>query len=408
MFTPTMRQWMLVADWLAVGVAVSLPWSTSATSILLVLWVVAVLPTLTVEALRRELASAAGLLPVLLWLFGALGMFWADVPWHDRFAGLEGFHRLLAVPILFVQFRRSDLGTVVLYGYLVSAMALLLTSWTFALVPPLQTHGNFYGVPVKDYIYQAGEFLICGFVLLGAAAELRARQSWRVVVTLIVVAVLFLADDAFVITSRTSILVVPCLVAALGWRLSGWKGVAAACLIGAVLGPALWFSSPHLRDFTLQSVADLRSYFISNAVTSSGMHFEFIRKSVSIVANAPVIGHGTGSITEEFRRAAAGETGAGSVVTVNPHNQVFAVAIQLGYVGAAILIAMWLSHFALFVGSGWVAWAGLVVVIENVVSSAVNSHLFDFSQGWLYVFGVGVAGALVKRERDRASGGAAA
>jgi len=30
-----------------------------------------------------------------------------------------------------------------------------------------------------------------------------------------------------------------------------------------------------------------------------------------------------------------------------------------------------------------------------VVSSTVNSHLFDFSQGWLYVFGVGVAGGTV-------------
>jgi O-antigen ligase len=41
------------------------------------------------------------------------------------------------------------------------------------------------------------------------------------------------------------------------------------------------------------------------------------------------------------------------------------------------------------------------VVIENVVSSLFNSHLFDFTQGWLYVFGVGVAGGVVLRERDR-------
>jgi hypothetical protein len=34
-----------VADWLAVAVVVSLPWSTSASLILIVLWLVAVLPT---------------------------------------------------------------------------------------------------------------------------------------------------------------------------------------------------------------------------------------------------------------------------------------------------------------------------------------------------------------------------
>ena len=40
--------------------AVSLPWSTSATSILLVLWLVALLPTLDVAMMRREVETAAG------------------------------------------------------------------------------------------------------------------------------------------------------------------------------------------------------------------------------------------------------------------------------------------------------------------------------------------------------------
>jgi hypothetical protein len=330
-------------------------------------------------------------------------MLWADVPWSERFGGLDGFHRLLVIPLLLAQFRRSENGHWVIYGYGGSAMCLLLTSWAFALIPALRTHGNFYGVPVKDYIFQAGEFLICGFVLLGVAAELHKRDPWPAVTILVAAGILFLADDAFVITSRTGILVAPFLALALGWRVSGSKGVAAACLIGVVVAPVLWFSSPHLRSFTLQAVTDMRGYVATNAVSSSGLHLEFLRKSAGIVADAPLLGHGTGSIAEEFRRAAAGESGAAGVVTVNPHNQVFAVAIQLGCLGTAILIAMWIAHFMLFVGGGWVAWAGMAIVIENVVSSTVNSHLFDFSQGWLYVFGVGVTGGMVRRMRDTRS-----
>ena len=33
-----------------------------------------------------------------------------------------------------------------------------------------------------------------------------------------------------------------------------------------------------------------------------------------------------------------------------------------------------------------------MVAVQNVVGSFFNSYLFDFSQGWLYVLGVGVAG----------------
>jgi hypothetical protein len=176
-------------------------------------------------------------------------------------------------------------------------------------------------------------------------------------------------------------------------------------LIAAVLAPVLWFASPHLRFFTLDSFSALHDYFATNAVTSSGLHIEFLRKSAEIVAAAPVFGHGTGSIAEEFRRFAAGEAGAGAVVSVNPHNQIFAVAIQLGCLGAAVLIAMWIAHVALFCSGGWVAWAGLVIVLENIMSSLVNSHLFDFGQGWLYVFGVGVAGGMVRRRNDEVTSG---
>src|SRR5436190_9528961 len=96
----------LIADWAAVGVAVSLPWSTSVTSILLVVWLLTLLPTLNVAMVRREVETAAGGLPVLLWLLAAIGMLWAEVSWAERVHGLDGFNRLLVIPLLLAQFRR--------------------------------------------------------------------------------------------------------------------------------------------------------------------------------------------------------------------------------------------------------------------------------------------------------------
>ena len=393
------RRLLPVADLLVVGAAMSLPWSTSATGILIALWLLAVLPIMDAEAVWHALKIAAGNIPVILWLLAAVGMLWADVTWRERFGGLEGFDKLLVIPLLLAQFRRSENGAFVLCGFLVSATCLLLTSWLFALIPALGVHGKFYGVPVKDYIIQSDEFLLCAFAALGAAYDYWRTHKVRAIV-LFLLAVVFLANLAFVFASRTSLMVTPFLVAALGWRLSGVKGVLAACLIGIVIAPLLWLSSPRLRDFTLQSLADFRAYSTTNAVTSGGLHIEFLKKSVGIVEQAPVIGHGTGSIGEQFRRAAIGESGATAVATVNPHNQIFAVAIQLGLIGAAILLAMWCAHFVLFGGEELPAWVGMVVVVENVVSSLANSHLFDFGQGWLYVFGVGITGGMVLRRRD--------
>ena len=389
-----------LGDWLAVAVAVSLPWSTSASGILIAAWLIAVLPTLDVASVRRELATAAGGLPVLLWVLAAVGMLWADVSWAERIGGLGKFHRLLVLPLLLAQFRRSEQGMLACYWFLASATCVLVASWTLALVPGLAGYTKQYGVPVKDYIWQSGIFLICTFGLIGAACDYWRERRWSVVLALLGLAALFLANIGFVITSRTVFVVAPVLVLVLGWRQFGWRGALAACAVAAAVAGALWLSSSTLRERVFHSAAELEAYLKTNEVNSTALHLEFLKKSLPIIETAPLIGHGTGSLPEQYRRAAAGETGAGAVATVNPHNQIFAVAVQLGLLGTAVLLAMWIAHFVLFRDGSLAAWIGTIIVVENVTSSLFNSHLFDFTQGWLYVFGVGIVGGTVLKAQD--------
>jgi O-antigen ligase len=394
------------ADWAAVAVAVSLPWSTSATSILLVVWLLTLIPTLNVAMVQREVTTAAGGLPVLLWFFAALGILWADVSWSQRIHGLNAFDRLLLVPMLLAQFRRSERGAWVLYALLASTAVMLLLSWIMFLTHShgFSTHSHKAesapGVVVKDYLSQSTLFLVCAFGVLWRALDSFHAGKWRATVWQAGLAALFLADMAFVVTSRTALIVAPFLVVLLGFQRYGWKGALAACAAGVVLAGAIWESSPYMRARLEQSVHNVQAYDTSDEDNPTGEHIEFIKKSYAFMHSAPLIGHGTGSITELFRRSAAGKTGAAGAAPENPHNQFFAIAIQLGLFGAAVLLAMWAAHGLLFRGADWVAWVGMVVVIDNVVSSVANSALFDFVSGWLYVFGVGVVGGMVLRRRS--------
>ncbi len=389
-----------LSDWLAVGVAVSLPWSTSGTGILVVLWLVTVLPALRLADIRRELLTPAGGLPVLLWLLAFAGLFWADASWRERLGGFDAFHRLLVIPLLLARFRQSERGLRVLGGFFISVSVLLLFSWALALFPKLPWHSTSFGVPVKDYILQSDEFLMCAFALLGIACDLGRAGRWRSAILLVAFALCFLANIAFVATGRTTLLVAPVLMLLLGWRQYRWRGLVGAALLFCVIGGAVGFESPYLRGRLKTSLEEWRTYQKSDALNSTSLHLEFVRKSIKFVETAPIIGHGTGTIGEEFRQATIGRTGVEGAFALNPHNQILAVAVQLGLVGAAIVLAMWVAHFMLFRGSGPTAWIGLIVVTENVVSSLVNSHLFDFTQAWLYVFGVGVAGGMALRRRS--------
>ncbi len=49
------------------------------------------------------------------------------------------------------------------------------------------------------------------------------------------------------------------------------------------------------------------------------------------------------------------------------------------------------------------AWFGFVVVAQNILGSLFNSHISDFTQGWLYVIGVGVLGAAASPRHPKAA-----
>ena len=392
-----------IADGLATAVAVSLPWSTSATGILIVLWLIALVPTLDAAALRREVMSAAGGLPVLLWVLGAIGMLWADVSWSERIAAMNGFHKLLMVPLLLAQFRRpAARGEWVFLGFLGSSLLLFIVSWALVLTPGLSWRGsNNIGVPVKNYILQSAIFAICASGLIAQAAELW-RTRLRLALAALLGAAAFIANIIYVSTARTTLVVLAAMLLLFGLRQSGWKGALGAALIGGVLAGVAWMSSPYLRERVSPAIEQVESYGTNDVNTPVGLRLEYWRRSLDLVAQAPVIGHGTGTIPQLFRRDATAET-IPWLMTTNPHSQILAVAVELGLVGVAVLMAMWIAHLALFRagivrgGGTLVAWFGLVVVIYNVISSVFNSHLFDFGEGWLYVFGLGVAGGMVLR-----------
>jgi len=390
-----------VADALVVALAVSLPWSASATAILIVLWLLAFVPTIDPAALRRELLSPAGGLPVLLWGAGALGMLWADVSWSERVAGLSGFHKLLVIPLLLAHCRRSAQGQWVILGFLASSVVLLAVSWVLALAPGLTWRGRTVGVPVKDYILQSEIFAICAFGLIAQAAELwRARP--RLSLMLILLAATFIANIGYVVTARTTLVVMAVLLIMFGLRQFGWKGGLVASLVGTALASAIWASSPYLRGRVLLAVEQVQTKGASDVDISVASRLEYLKKSLSLIGEAPVIGHGTGTIPQLFRRDATAETNP-FFITTNPHSQILAVALQLGLIGVAVLVAMWAAHLALFRDGTLVAWFGLVIVSCNVVASLFNSHLFDFSQGWLYVTGVGLTGGMVLRRAGAAA-----
>jgi O-antigen ligase len=385
------------ADYLAAAVLISLPWSTSVTSILIAIWVVVVALTLDGPSLQQVGVMPAAALPIALTALAVAGMLWADVAWPERLSGVAPFFKLLAIPLLFIQFSRAGGGEMVLAAFFASACVLLALSWLIALVPHFPwPPTKFYGVPVKDYIIQSGVFALCSVALLDRAVAVWGKSRAKSVF-LTGAAFIFIANIVFIALSRTSLVIIIGLFALLGVRHFERRALAGFVAAGLAMAAIAWSTSPYLRSRVTNIATELDSSRAPANETSSGLRVGFWKMSLSIVRDAPLLGHGTGSTRAMLAQKAAADPMAPSGAT-NPHNQVLATAIPLGLCGVVLLLAMWIAHFRMFLHTGHAAWIGLSVVAQNCIGSLFNSHLFDFTQGWLYAFGVGIAGGMMLRE----------
>lgn len=392
------------ADILAMALVASLPWSTSATAVLIVLWLCAVLPVVDWSQVWRTARSAVGGLPLGLWLLAAASCLWSEAGWAECWRGLSSYHKLLLLPLLIVQFSRSRKGHWVVIAYLGSCAGVLAASYLDFAWPSLFGGDPVrIGIPAKDYATQSTEFAICAFALAGLAiANLRARRR-GVASGCAALALLFLCNIVYVATARATLVVLLVLLGLSGWKLFSWKGAIIWIVTAGVAIAAIWASSPYLRTRVIEVQGEIQRYVDRNDFSSSGMRLEFWRKSARFIAEAPLLGHGVGSVRALFARDAVGRSGMSAIVTADPHNQVLKIGIELGAAGMVLLLALWAAHLWMFTrDAGLIAWFGLVVVAQNVVNSQFSTRLLDFTQGWTYVIAVGVlAGMLCRQSASR-------
>jgi O-antigen ligase len=394
--------WAKAADIVAVLIALSLPWSTSLVGIFGAVFLVTVAPTLDFKALLQSLKRPICALPIALFALALLGILWSDAPWGARTYALSPVTKLLVLPLLLYHFERSARGMWVFTAFLVSCTLLMVMSWLVVLYPGLSLkHDDVErGIFVKNYIDQSQEFALCAVALAFPIVTLLRRGKIALAALLVAIASSFFVNMAFVIVSRTALVTVPVMFAVFALMHLRWRSIAVIVGAGAVFAAIAWQASPQLRRTAESFVRDYQLYKERNIPTSIGLRLEFWQKSLQFFAEAPIIGHGTGSTRGLFEQVAKGNinTATGQVIG-NPHNQTLNIAVQWGIAGVAVLYAMWLAHLLLFRGDGLVHWIGLLVVVQNIFTSLFNSHLFDFHEGWMYVLGVGVAGGMVLRAK---------
>ncbi|APG09279.1 O-antigen ligase [Bradyrhizobium elkanii] len=386
-------------------VALLLPWSTTGVTFALVPWLIA-FAFIDLRELPRSLLRPICLPPIALFVLALVGTLWSDAPWAERLHALGPPAKLLVIPLLIYQFERWPYGKWVFAAFLVSCTLLMLYSFTVAIDPRLSlklylSRGPYQvesGIAVRNYIDQSQEFALCAIALVYPIVTLVQQRRIRIAALFAVLALGFLANMMFVVVSRTALVTLPVLLVVFALLHLRWRAALVAGAATALIAVALWAVSPHLRATVGEFQSDYERSLEAdnNSISGMGSRLEYWRKSLGFIADAPLIGHGTGSIRGLFAGVAANphdDPLRGEIVS-NPHNQTLSNAVQWGMVGVLVLYALWIAHLLMFRGEGLACWIGMLVVVQNMLSSLLNTHLFDFTSGWIYVLGVGVAGGM--------------
>jgi O-antigen ligase len=194
----------------------------------------------------------------------------------------------------------------------------------------------------KEYTQQGLATLIFGAMALAAARCARpGKARWALGLT----AALAVINVCFVIESRTTYLTLLPVAAYWTWRLlfrrwPGWKGVLAVAGIGVALAVALWFTPP-VRDRLVLSVDhEIVAYDQHHQATSSGIRIELWRRTLPMIASAPVFGHGLHQWEPLYRRSIEDVPNQRAFMMGHPHQELLLILAEQGVVGLVVYLLL--------------------------------------------------------------------
>jgi O-antigen ligase len=380
----TMRQSAgRINSWLLPMLALSLPLSTTAVSILAVLIFLFWLAEGQFSRKREEIFANYVCVAILLYVaLHAAGLLWSQ----DKDAGLDvlsGQWKLLLMPVFLTLVQPGNRRRIIFFylAGLVAAMLVIYLVW-FDL---LQLKGVSPEHPTRKVFHVVyNPMLAFGFYL--AMHEIiwgKASRHWKWALG---AAALAMAWNMFITEGRAGqagFFLLSALLVLQHFR----KNIIAGLLVAALLLPLI-FSGAYTFSPTFQKRFETAKYevtaFGTDSATSIGMRLQFWQNSWRIIVDNPVFGVGTGDFGVEYGKVNM-EASPHIVATDNPHNQYILVLCQFGIFGMAILLGIFIVQIWLSSGStDQLKRIRLAFPLFFLLIMISESYLVVFETGFLF------------------------
>lgn len=322
-----------------------------------------------------------------------LAAFYGPASGQESTMALFAWRRVLILPLALAVFddeaAKLQAGKVVLLAGLFGVAASFITAaFDLEITPKIRA-----GIVYQNYVTQAMAMSIGMAVAVTALLRPEMVKNDRLLGNRMVMAlasILLVIDIIYVLPGRSgyiALLVISVttvvLLAPGSWKVK----LGAGAILAAVLS-LLLVSSNVTRSRSNQAVAEITNVDAEKEPTSLGQRVVFMRNTLRMIADHPILGVGTGGFLDGYRPYVKGVPGWHGQDTGDPHNQFVKILAEQGAIGLAAMLFFLYRSFSCPapVPSRQLAVA---VLLGWCATSLASSHFSTFSEGRLIYFWLG-------------------
>lgn len=338
------------------------------------------------------LNNPIAMLLIMLFCFFTMGTLYGSASLSESIVMLSKYDKLLFAALLFPIFYEKKCGKYCLLTFVISMAVTLFFSYLDML--DIYHYSNKIGTVAvfKDRITTNFFMVIAAYILANECLHHKKyRWLFGSVLLLMIHSILFLSDG------RSGYAIFFALLAVFFIHNFRWKGVFYGFFACVLFSTLAYTGSEQFHSRLNLLGHSAAQYEQGNAYTSIGLRYSYIKNSLGIMWENPVLGTGTGSVlvvNKEFVKEK-------KLQTSNPHNEYVNIGIQLGLAGFILFIAMiamqWRATRTLPEERQYIARG---VILAFAVGCLANSFLMDCSEGHWYVYFI----ALLFGELDYVAG----
>ncbi len=375
--------------WLVPALFLLFPVAMALSNVVLLLVLIGFAVTFSSVYLKRDAWSWPAIWLMALFGMVLVGMLYTPAPWHWVSVNLGKYAKFAyAVVLMLLLARFPQWQKRALWAFVVAMLFIVASTWlnVWFVLPWSTTKTPGWGLThhvFGDYITQN---VMVSFLVVFALTKVQRPWLSRMSLVWLLVAALGVASITHLSSGRTGVVLL--LAGLVSWMLVRWGGkklwIGLPVLVLLVAG--VLASSSVMRERIALGWTEFAKRDV-DVMSSIGHRAYNYRTVPKMMAESPIVGHGTGAYHTEVCRFLEKPEWC-DTFRWHPHNQFLFFGADHGLIGVLLYAALLLSLYRVAMRSDHAQAKVLLVSLTSIllVDSMINSPLFSSRESHFFLF----------------------